>query len=614
MDFFDKIITNDLYRGTVILIIVLLIICFSLFCLFAHIICKAKIFSKFRLVKSIALVSPIIASVVAVLCILFITIGNYISNNKQSSSDLNPIIGEINIVTTILSIAIAVWIGLNIYNIVEKRQIDQLSIRTKAIKRSTEKSKKTSKEISSTLENLKSQVENDADQLEKTQIERIRSSVNLLINILINTQQDNMTGYFIRRFYSILDSKDELKKTSELDISKLICIETYFNNVYQSYKTNDRSSVYFFAFKGIETIQENEKNCNENQGKLNLYSDYLIFRKAEFHFYLGMVQYGKTSVEFLDKAINFYLEFTESIKMILPNFDICEINMEDIDGLENINLDLPDDIKQNKEKAYLCNTLGQAYNRMIRQELKECISNIDEKYKPTILNHYKRAFVYFKSAVLCEGDSKNYREQYVRNLGTFYELLRLLIKDFDPYSRVSVKENKEKLIKILDKANSYYSEGLYLDGRKTKAHITDAAARLKKIFVLSEIEDRKYINGHAVNRIEPLFNRMMKHDFDFGVNNDEYQRIVKNAIVKYELSLSLTPRILDSYYGLAKAYLWLALNEKDILKSLDYLNQGEKYIVQGRMINNDNIPLELFFIDYNELKSSLREIVQLKKI
>lgn len=197
--------------------------------------------------------------------------------------------------------------------------------------------------------------------------------------------------------------------------------------------------------------------------------------------------------------------------------------------------------------------------------------------------------MYFKSAVLCEGDSKNNREQYVRNLGTFYELLRLLIKDFDPYSRVSVKENKEKLIKILDKANSYYSEGLYLDGRKTKAHITDAAARLKKIFVLSEIEDRKYINGHAVNRIEPLFNRMMKHDFDFGVNNDEYQRIVKNAIVKYELYLSLTPTKLSTEYQYYIIYNYLSItilkvnSHKNTLKPKEFNRLGVIKTIPGKL-------------------------------
>lgn len=562
--------------------------------------------------KSIALVSPIIASVVAVICIFFITMTNFISNNNNS--DINPIIGEINIVTTILSIAIAVWIGLNIYNIVEKRQIDQLSVKTKAIKLSTEKSKKASKEIKLSFEKIKDQVENDAKQLIETQIERTRSSINLLINIFINTQQDHMTGYFIKCFYKLLDSEDDLKRVSELDISKLICIETYFNNVYHSYKINDSNSVRFFARVGIETLKEIEDGKNSNQCKLKLYYDYLLFRKAELNFYYGMVEYGESSVELLEKSINCYIEFTKRIEMDLPNPEKCEINIEDIDGLENVNLHLPDDIKQNVEKAYLCNTIGQAYNRIIRQELKECISNIEKNFQPRIINHYKKAFVYFKSAVLCNNNSKNYREEYYRNFGTYYELLRLLIKDFDPYSRISVRDNKEKLIKILDKANSYYLSAMNFDGRKTKAHITDASARLKKIYILSEIEDRKYTNGQAILRAESLYNRMINNEFDFGEKNEEYQRIVKNAISKYEFSLSLAPRILDSYSGLAKAYLWLALNEKDILKTIDYLNCGEKYIVNGRMISNDNVPLELFFVDYNELKSSLSEKVRVEAV
>lgn len=608
MDLIDKIITDDMYRTSVITIIVLLIISFALFCVFVCIINKTKIYSKYRLVKSVALASPIIASVVAVLCIFFITITNYIEINQNKNTDLNSVIGEINIITTILSIAIAVWIGLNIYNVVEKRQIDQLTIRTKNIKRSTDKSKKASKEINSSLEVIKEQVEMDTQQLEYTQLERVRSSINLLINILINTQQDVMTSYFIREFYSLLDSKSDLLEISELDISRLICIETYFKNVYQSYKDSDRNSVKFFAFKGIETIDDIEDKTEGNLSKFSLYTDYLMFRRAELNFYLGMVQYGNESLSSFEKAITNYILFTKRIQMFLPDPDNYDIDMNNIDSLESIDLHLPIEIKTNKEKAYLCNTLGQAYNRMIRQGLKDCISKLNEKQKNLLIDYYKKAFVYFEAAVTYGNENNNNRENYVRNLGTFYELLRFLIIDYDPYDRNSIRKNREMLIKIIDKANSYYSMALSMDGRKSKAHITDASAILKKVYILSEIEDAKMINGRPVSRTELLFDRMNKHEFDFGCRNEEYQKMVKNAIIKYELAISLTPMVLDSYYGLAKAYLWLALNDEDLKNSIMYLKTGEKYIIQGKMINNENIPLQLFFIDYHELMVSLNDM------
>lgn len=609
MDFINEVISNSNYRTSAITLLVMLIISLVLLCAFVCVICKVKVFNKFKLVKSIALVSPIFASVVAVLCIFFITITVFISNNKQDiNSEINSAIGEINIITTILSIAIAVWIGLNIYNVVEKRQIDQLTIKTKALKRSTDISKKASKEINLSLNELKEQVEEDTQQLAQTQIERVRSSVNLLINILINTQQDNMTGYFIRRFYSLLDSEKDLTQISEFDISRLICIETYFKNVFQSYKANDRNSVKFFAFKGIEIIEDNDNTKDRTHRELRLYTDYLLFRSAEFNFYLGMVQYGEESLKSFNQAIKCYIDFTKRVQMYLPDPDNCVINMEDIDSLENADLHLPDDISTNKEKAYLCNTLGQAYNRMIRQILNGCISKLDEKQKITLLEYYKKAFIYFKAAESCNNENNNNREHYVRNLGTFYELLRFLIKDYDPYDRFSIRKNKGTLIRIIDKANSYYSIALTMDGRESKAHITDASAILKKVYILSEIEDAKMINEKIVPRREMLFDRKNKGEFDFGITNEKYQKMVKNAILKYELSIALTPMILDSYYGLAKAYLWLALNENDIKESLGYLKTGEKYIIQGRMINNKNIPLQLFFIDYHELMTSLKSL------
>lgn len=148
-----------------------------------------------------------------------------------------------------------------------------------------------------------------------------------------------------------------------------------------------------------------------------------------------------------------------------------------------------------------------------------------------------------------------------------------------------------------------------MDGRKSKAHITDASAILKKVYCLSEIEDAQMINGQYVSRKEMLFDRKKKREFDFYDRNEEFQKMVKKAITKYELSITLTPMILDSYYGLAKAYLWLALNENDNNNAINYLCIGEEYIIKGRMINKDNIPLQLFFFDYCELKSSLNNQV-----
>ena len=88
MNLIDKMLTDNLYRTTLIIIVVLLIISFALFYVFARIVFKTKIFSKYRLIKSVALASPIIASAVAVICIFFITIIDYMQINQNKNSDL----------------------------------------------------------------------------------------------------------------------------------------------------------------------------------------------------------------------------------------------------------------------------------------------------------------------------------------------------------------------------------------------------------------------------------------------------------------------------------------------------------------------------------------------
>lgn len=190
---------------------------------------------------------------------------------------------------------------------------------------------------------------------------------------------------------------------------------------------------------------------------MKLYTNYLLYRSAEFNFYLGMVEYGNESLESFEKAIKKYITFTKEIQMFSPDPEICAIDMQAFDSLDDIDLHLPDDMKSNKDKAYLCNTLGQAYNRMIRQELKGCISQVDNERKKTILDYYKKAFVYFKAAVLCDNELSSNKEHYFRNLGSFYELLRFLINDYNQYDRKSIRKNQKTLISIIDKANTFYS-------------------------------------------------------------------------------------------------------------------------------------------------------------
>lgn len=545
---------------------------------------------NFRVIKSLSLLIPISASIFGVFAIAICTVFYY--RSEKTAIDTQTALFDTFL--TILGIAISVWVGLNIYNVVGRNDLEDIRKESQELTKSINDIQKDSNQINEELCQFESDLNDERNRLNELK----NININLLINVLINTQEDVMSGYFIQAFNNFLSINDTEKPIDDVLLSKLICIETHFHNVYRSYESSEKDRIIFFADEGLSTINSvyNSFSTKEN----DLIESYLVFREGEFHFYLGMANSGKQAAEEFKTSIQKYSVFSMLEKVTLPSvdYDIDLLNIEDV------KLVFEDTIINSRTASYLCNTLGEAHNRILANLYKENIDSYPKDQQTTIKEYYKKTFIYFCAAVSCKDLALTDKETYSRNLGTFFEKFKLLIPGFDGYSYESFKQNCTQLEKYINKAKYCYNKSLKCSAQKAKAHIAYASAILKQISIQLNIEDRKYDSKKKTvnDRSASLFSRKDK------INNDEKADKINElscALSHFEIAQKLNPKVLDSFYGIAKAYLLLAFLENDSHQALLYLDKGSQAIKEGKLINEKNVPIQIFEKEIFDLHSDI---------
>lgn len=558
---------------------------------------QARKDKSFKVIKSLSLLIPISASIFGVLAIILSTLYYYQSDNNII--DTQTTIFETFL--TILSIAISVWVGLNIYNIVGKNELEDVQKESQSLTESMKKMQNESIDLKKDLIQIHEDLDNESKRLK----ELTNISINLLINVLINTRKDVMSEYFIQSFNSYLSTSNNDNTIDDVLLSNLICIETHFHNVHSSYESYEKDRIIFFANEGLKIISSVYSSYSSIGS--SLVKSYLVFREGEFHFYLGMAQQGKNASNEFEISIQKYSEFSSLAEVTLPSVDY------DIDLLnpDDIKLVFEDKITDNRTASYLCNTLGEAYNRILQNKYNKNISSYTSNEQLTIKEYYRKAFVYFCAAVSCNALALTDKETYSRNLGTFFEKFKQLLPGFDEYSSESIKQNSMQLEIFLNKALHCYKKSLECNAKKSKAHIAYASAILKHISIQMYIEDRKYDKEKQIvnDRSISLFSRK-KRVKKTTQNNEiaEKQEMLKLALSHFEIAQKLDPKLLDSYYGIAKTYLYFALFEDDNQQALLYLNNGIQFVNEGKLIDKTSIPLQIFEKEILDLHTSIKSI------
>ena len=110
---------------------------------------KNKDLSRYEILKLFALFTPLILSVIILIIVVIYCIPIkqpvicYISDDTQ-----------INIALSIIGIAITVWVGLNIYNVVERKEFEEIKKLYERLKNLNDKQRKDFKEIKAAYDDL----------------------------------------------------------------------------------------------------------------------------------------------------------------------------------------------------------------------------------------------------------------------------------------------------------------------------------------------------------------------------------------------------------------------------------------------------------------------------
>ena len=275
----------------------------------------------------------------------------------------------------IISIALAVWVGLNIVNAIEKKEFDTLNKNISDL---------TKEEVSLSLYNR------DKEQF---------------CQELLKSKEDPLTEHLYMSFSKNLSVKYPFDIFFE--------IEQLFSQVYILHRSENMidNELINKANKGIQLINSLDSNIYEDK----LASAFLKYRILEFNFYKG---YCEKEVEsrfncFKSAALGYY-DIAPEFDSSLPKF-----------SSENY-LDIPENMSSGNNKLltiYMANSIGESYSKILQLKNNLIKSNEINITEDEIILYGKMALFYCGCAVKWNGEKKliSEREVYYRNYAVALE-------------------------------------------------------------------------------------------------------------------------------------------------------------------------------------------------
>lgn len=294
--------------------------------------------------------------------------------SDENSSALKMEAAFISTGLNIIAIAIAVWSGLHIIQVLEKNQFEESKI---------------------LLERLKNEVEKSNEERRETSFKSFLHSIEILG---ANGEHDALNIYITKSFSEI--DYHSLSADFVFDLSR---IEFFFRQIYTKHYSNDNISreEYDSVIALIHDTQSKAEEVNwKSQKTKEVVERYLQLRIAEINFYYGYCCASYKAYEVYQEAIKCYLD-------IFPEFKCPE-------NIANRNKNSEDNTVFD---AYMLNTLGGSYSKILHrckqltvEELEDCKAKGKRYYDAlnTILTSGKNP-------------TEIQREVYYRNRGCFLE-------------------------------------------------------------------------------------------------------------------------------------------------------------------------------------------------
>lgn len=440
---------------------------------------------------------------------------------------------------SIIGIAISVWAGLNIVNVLQKSEIESL---VKSLRKTT------------------SQIEKEQEEIEKKQKEIYFASFG---QELLKTSGDPVSRYFYKEF-----DKDSFTMIEEyVDI---IRIEQNFSQVYTQYGENATRSqlVLERAEEGKrladELIKKRQgKEKNEQEDKRNILDTYLLCRREDFFFMQGYLEKGMKKVqEFLHAAAG-YEKLCANFGVFLPQMG--QYKESTLDGMNKDRLEIA---------AYFVNAIGESYSKVSEQKslLGKCNEASGEVISEESMKGYSdKAIFYLNLATRWSGDLEK-REVYYRNLGCAYERADRLSDHFG--------EHAEEIL------SNYKTAWKYV-----VSNIEEEESRVQKVYytLLSYYERYMRSEFGYNSKEDTVFKDMMSfHSFLKSLENNKISKQTKEYLKEFqqtsEVAIADHARfsLQRNLNGMAWTWIVILLFVNDGDMKAEYPDKIERYLKKIR--------------------------------
>jgi hypothetical protein len=410
---------------------------------------------------------------------------------------------------SVISIAISVWVGINIYNVIERSEFDELK---RYIYEASRETMHEREEERRWRESTKIQYQNIENALKKINKEQFVNQINKL-------PSDPSSVYFSNLFAD----KDNLDVERYLD---LMAIEICLQRSYRKHRESEvhKSEELEITKKGLNKIKA---YYEQYKGHISDYEDfYLKYRKGDFEFWKGSCLERNEKYRAFQKASEIFIDIANQLNFL-------EVVRGDNDDISNIKKCGDND----KMSAYFANAIGECYSSMY--VALGTMTAEDDAYRDVIK----------ESALKCMGivdqilDSPNgktkiAREIYYRNSGC-------------------ALERGTPNITTLKQAGIKFKEALALDATQQKAYYTSISNKNKLLQKYLEIQMRK----PGCRREKSL----LEKDYQQLPNAHQAEKELREFQALLDIALKLFPYIPEYYaFSVYRKIYEMCLNGRGI--------------------------------------------------
>lgn len=220
---------------------------------------------------------------------------------NQSNNIENLKLFSFDFAVSVIGIAVTTWLGLNIYNVIEKNELKELE-------RELNKSKKQLDQKIIEVYNKSDSFSQEINQISKDQIEIKNNLFQQRIELLKNSF--NVKNTWFKLFYSFCENeKKELFETYGF----FIRIEQLYNEVYRLNEQGESNDIHYYCEEGLRLISTAKSMINHDLERNNWFIAYLPIRESDFYYFSGLQYKREGALDRFKTNINFELRILLNI-------------------------------------------------------------------------------------------------------------------------------------------------------------------------------------------------------------------------------------------------------------------------------------------------------------